>query len=492
MSFPSEPDRDEPARVVGTRWFDRAVGLVVAAVAGAAATLLWFAVASDAMTEGQAPAEGFLLGVWRVFYDSHAPAPRILVSAVALAFLLAAGVALLERRTLRKSRRSLNRRTTPLAPRIVMASNRGVFAGPVTVTVLIPAHNEEALLPTTLSTLLAQSHRPERVIVVADNCTDSTVAIARAHGVEVFESVGNSQKKAGALNQVLEQLLPQQGDNDIVMVVDADTSLDAGFLDAAVVRFTNDRALMAIGGLFYGEEGFGLLGQFQRNEYIRYSRQIARRRGQVFVLTGTASMFRPRALRMVAESRGVTIPGTPGDVFDTAALTEDNELTIALKSLGALMISPAQCSVVTELMPTLPMLWVQRLRWQRGALENIGAYGVTPATLRYWAQQLGIGYSVIALGAFLLLLLLTALSVSTWIWFLFWLGLGSVFIAERVVTVWHGGWRARLLALALIPELCYDVFLDSVYIKGIIDITLGKQAAWELVAPSTHESMKVA
>ena len=40
----------------------------------------------------------------------------------------------------------------------------------------------------------------------------------------------------------------------------------------------------------------------------------------------------------MAESRGTLIPGRRGDVYDTAALTEDNELTIALKSLGALMM----------------------------------------------------------------------------------------------------------------------------------------------------------
>ncbi|MEB0303377.1 glycosyltransferase family 2 protein, partial [Mucilaginibacter sp. 5C4] len=108
----------------------------------------------------------------------------------------------------------------------------------------------------------------------------------------------------------------------------------------------------------------------------------------------------------------------------TYALTEDNELTLALKSLGGLITSPTQCTVVTELMPTLPALWQQRLRWQRGALENIGTYGLTPATLRYWAQQLGIGYSVIALTSFLSLMVLTLLAVSTWIWFPFWLCLG--------------------------------------------------------------------
>src|SRR5690606_38278357 len=133
------------------------------------------------------------------------------------------------------------------------------------------------------------SHRPERVIVVADNCSDATVALARHEGVEVFETQGNVDKKAGALNQALRAVLPSRGENDVVMVMDADTTLDAGFLAAAVNDFTRDRALMAVGVLFYGEEGGGLLGQLQRNEYIRYSREIRRRRGRVFILTGTAS-----------------------------------------------------------------------------------------------------------------------------------------------------------------------------------------------------------
>jgi cellulose synthase/poly-beta-1,6-N-acetylglucosamine synthase-like glycosyltransferase len=271
------------------------------------------------------------------------------------------------------------------------------------------------------------------------------------------------------------------GDNDVVMVMDADTVLNDGFLEAAAARFTGDRALMAVGGLFYGEEGEGLLGQFQRNEYHRYAREVSRRRGRPFVLTGTASLFRPRALRTVAASRGHSIPGRHGDVYDTTALTEDNELTIALKSLGGLMVSPAQCSVVTEVMPSWRTLWAQRLRWQRGALENLGAYGVLPQTFRYWAQQLGIGYGVVALLGYAILIVITVLALDYWVWFPFWMGIGAVFTAERVVTVWKGGWRARLLAVTLLPELLYAAFLNVVFVKGVLDISLGRQASWKHV-----------
>jgi poly-beta-1,6-N-acetyl-D-glucosamine synthase len=327
---------------------------------------------------------------------------------------------------------------------------------------------------------------------VADNCTDRTVDVARAAGVEVVETVGNVHKKAGALNQVLTRLLPGQKDNDLVMVMDADTVLDDGFLAGAVRRMTEDRALMAIGGLFYGEEGHGLIGQFQRNEYTRYARDLRRRRGRVFVLTGTATVFRPRALRCVARERGRSLPGVPGDVYDTVVLTEDNEITLALKSLGALVLSPGECTVVTEVMPGWGALWKQRLRWQRGALENLGAYGMRGQTLRYWAQQIGIGYGVLALAGYLVLIAVMALALDEWVWFPFWMGMGALFAAERVISVWRGGWRARLLAACLLPELAYAMFLDVVYLKGVLDIALGRQAAWEHVVQAAPTLERVA
>ena len=461
--------------------FHRAVGLIIIGIAVFAAALLWWAVATGDRNVGAAPNNGVIFGIWKVVYVSQAPPPRVLLAAVAMAVLFAAGVALLERRIANRARRSQDRSGLPLAPKVIMAATLGVYAGPVRVTVLIPAHNEEASLPLTLSSLQSQSVPPVRIIVVCDNCTDGTAEVARTAGAEVFASVDNTQKKAGALNQALAAVLPGQGDNDVVMMMDADTALDDGFLETAVQRMTDDRALMAIGGLFYGEEGSGLIGQFQRNEYIRYARDMRRRRGKVFVLTGTASVFRPVALRTVAESRGRSIPGTHGDVYDTAALTEDNELTIALKSLGALMISPAGCTVVTEVMPTWRQLWAQRLRWQRGALENLGAYGTTPQTFRYWAQQLGIGYGVIALSAYFVLIALMVLSLDRWVWFTFWIGIGLVFLVERVATVWRGGWPARLLGLTLFPELFFAAYLNVVYLKGIADISLGRTAGWNHV-----------
>jgi len=350
--------------------------------------------------------------------------------------------------------------------------------GEVRITILVPAHNEEFSLPVTLAALKQQTRAPDRVIVVADNCTDRTVQIAEEMGYEAIESVDNVHKKGGALNQALALVLPDCDASDVIMIMDADTSLSPRFLEVGGQRLADDPELTAVGGVFYGEDGQGLIGQFQRNEYTRYSLQIRSRHGRVFVLTGTATMFRADALLDVAAARGVFIPGDTGNVYDTAALTEDNELTLALKSLGATMVSPIECMVTTEIMPTWRDLWTQRKRWQRGALENLSAYGITRATIRYWGQQVGIGYGTVALNLAILLMLITVLAVDQWIWFPFWVIVGLIFVAERVITVWRGGWKARLLAAALFPELAYDVFLQVVFVKCLFDIALAKRTTW--------------
>jgi cellulose synthase/poly-beta-1,6-N-acetylglucosamine synthase-like glycosyltransferase len=352
---------------------------------------------------------------------------------------------------------------------------------PLRLTVLVPAHDEALTIAATLRSLWDQTRPPEKVVVIADNCTDDTARIAREHRAQVFETIANHEKKAGALNQALSKMFPSIDERDVVMIMDADSIIVPNFLEVGMARLAEAPALIAVGGLFGGEPGAGMVGQLQRNEYTRYQRTIARRRGRVFVLTGTASLFRAYALKAVADSRGELIPGDPGHVYDTLAMTEDNEMTMALKSLGAKMVSPMQCQVVTELMPNWRALWRQRSRWQRGALENIGAYGFTRATARYWGQQLGIGYGTIALNAYLLLMTVTLLSADGFEIIWFWAILGMIFVVERVVTVWPAGWRARLIALPLFIEIAYDLFLQAVYVKSLIDIASGRSAGWNYV-----------
>jgi len=348
-------------------------------------------------------------------------------------------------------------------------------------TVLVPAHDEEAVLGATLDSLADQVRPPDRVLVIADNCSDATVEVARGRGVEVVETVDNGDKKAGALNQQLARLLPTADVDDVVLVMDADSTINPDFLEVALGLLERDPDLIAVGGLFYGEGGGRLVGQFQRNEFTRYQRIVARKLNRVFVLTGTASVIRNYALRAVAEARGTLIPGTQGQVYDTLALTEDNELTLALKTLGARLTSPPQCRVTTEVMTSWRDLWRQRLRWHRGALENLGAYGPTRATALYWTQQTALAYGVVALWSYLLMLVITLLAADSIRWSPFWITIGIVFLVERLVTVWAVGWRGRLLAAPIFVELVYALFLQVCFVTSIVQMATGREAGWNYV-----------
>jgi cellulose synthase/poly-beta-1,6-N-acetylglucosamine synthase-like glycosyltransferase len=343
------------------------------------------------------------------------------------------------------------------------------------VVALIPAHNEEASIAAAVGGLSAQTHRPDRVVVVADNCTDQTARVAAGCGAEVLVTTGNVDKKAGALNQALELVLPTLPDDAYVLVTDADSTLVPDFLEAALEEF-DDPNVGAVGGVFHGEPGGGMLGLLQRMEYARYARDL-RRTDNVWVLTGTATVHRAGALRLVAASRGAALPGRRGDVYDRAALTEDMEITLAVKALGYRISSPDACVVLTEVMPTWPALFRQRVRWQRGALENLRSYGVSRITVPYLGQQALMAVGMLAMGLYL--------SYALW-WFAgdglrvsaFWLAVGLVFLTERVVTVWGMGWRQRAVAAVMLLEWAYDIFLQSVLVRAALESVLRRPEVW--------------
>lgn len=354
----------------------------------------------------------------------------------------------------------------------------GSSAGPARVTVIIPAHNEQGTLPTTLASLREQVFTVDRIVVVADNCSDLTADVARQAGCAVLETRGNTGRKAGALNQALARLLPASDHRDLFLIMDADTHLSTGFIASAAQLLNSDSEVAAVGGVFAGDARPGILAQLQRNEFARYARQVSARRGRVFVLTGTASLFRAEALELVAAHRGSLLPGTRGKVYEEAAITEDNELTLALKALGAHVVSPRECSVRTETMPTLSTLWTQRLRWQRGALDNLSDYGVRAATTRYWIQQWGLAYGSIALPTSLVALFVVPLVVGQWALLPFWVAVAALFSVERGLTAWDTGWRGRMLAFSLIPEIAYDLFLQACFVRALSGMVTSRDLEW--------------
>src|SRR3954452_10245649 len=92
----------------------------------------------------------------------------------------------------------------------------------VRVVALVAAHNEEASIAATVTALLAQERRLDRIVVMADNCSDGTARVARAAGAEVVELSENQHRKSGALNAGFALL---ENDADLLVTVDADTVL---------------------------------------------------------------------------------------------------------------------------------------------------------------------------------------------------------------------------------------------------------------------------
>ncbi len=353
------------------------------------------------------------------------------------------------------------------------------------VIAIIPAYNEELSIVKTIEGLRDQSRHAVEIIVLADNCTDETVGLALAEGVSVVETVGNSAGKAGGLNFLLAQLLPMLDEKDCILVMDADTVLSPRFIEATVRQLTiqTERPIGGVGGIFLADDDeWNLVRQLQANEYTRYRRRLGRRKGRALVLTGTGTIFLVKVLREVAASRiagRLPDPGKGRAVYDVSALTEDNELSICIKSLGYRILSPKQCTVATAMMPTWFSLYKQRRRWQRGALENLIAHRVNRHTAPYIARQLMTYLGVFFLPFYLYTLTISLVTNSN-INFLqpLWILVALVYVFEQTFSVRKGGWRAILLSLSVLPELALNIFLDVVYIASFDGALFAEDEAW--------------
>ncbi|WP_078897691.1 glycosyltransferase family 2 protein [Streptomyces rimosus] len=89
---------------------------------------------------------------------------------------------------------------------------------PQSVSLVIPAHNEETSIAETIRSCRAQTYPIDQIIVVADNCSDKTAEIARRMGVVVIEGQGGS--KALAQNLALPRIT-----SDALVALDGDATL---------------------------------------------------------------------------------------------------------------------------------------------------------------------------------------------------------------------------------------------------------------------------
>jgi cellulose synthase/poly-beta-1,6-N-acetylglucosamine synthase-like glycosyltransferase len=349
------------------------------------------------------------------------------------------------------------------------------------VVVIVPAHNEAGQLPGTIASLRQQTRMPDEVIVVSDNSTDDTIAVARGLGVTVMATVNNQARKAGAINQALSQILRAEDPDFFILVMDADTELSPQWIETAARELAgNPRA--AVGGTYLGlpagsdpEAGLarrvhlGVVRQLQLNEFERASRLQGRKRpSSVWCLSGTGTMARASMFRAIARERGRTLPGRPGEVYDSGSSTEDFEITLAARTLGYKGVIPYGCDSLTEVMPTLRAWFRQRLRWQFGTLESLLEYGFTRVTWGWkgWTRQAL--FHLRFLTQFLLWFILADALVTSGATFPpFIVACLAVVYAERLISVWRAGWRGRLLAALLVPEFMYGVSEGAYLVASI-------------------------
>ena len=317
--------------------------------------------------------------------------------------------------------------------------------------VLIPAHNEEEQIGAAIESVLAQSYRSHLVVVVADNCTDRTVEIARRYPVEVMETVDNGDRKAGALNQAW---LRYCQDARFVVTMDADTVLDERCIERMRWQMSTEQRIGGICGRPLNKvppSGMSvwntLLWHLLALDFAAYDQTLVRRKYSTEVLGGFGSLFRNSALRDVARKHG-----TP---WATDSIVEDYRLSLHLREANwEIRVSP-DARAYTDTPVTLRALWRQRLRWSGGTFQEMVRAGWQPWTRRNWIAYGGVLFGVVlrlvGVFAWALILALDLPLQLSWFWALPFAvaALDGVAVAARMR---HSTWLDYLLALMVLPR----------------------------------------
>ncbi len=114
-----------------------------------------------------------------------------------------------------------------IAMAFLPARKQAAIAQParVRMAILMPAHNEASGIADVLDNLQPCLTPEDQLLVVADNCTDSTASIARAHGATVIERFHETLRGKGfALDFGMQHLAANPP--DVVIIIDADCKVE--------------------------------------------------------------------------------------------------------------------------------------------------------------------------------------------------------------------------------------------------------------------------
>jgi len=203
-----------------------------------------------------------------------------------------------------------------------------------------------------VSCLLARAAEQSRAAV--DDCsTDRTGAIARSCGVEVLTAKQNQGSKARAINLAIPEIK-----EDLMVIVDADTTLATNALHKLMHAFSDTKVMVACGMVHSRNHG-SIWEKSRYAEYLCTQYIVKRAQGNarmVLVASGCFSCFRTEWLK---DAGG----------FPERTMAEDMDLTWSaiIDGYRVALVMNAHCTV------TDPQDWKtykgQLLRWYRGFMQ---------------------------------------------------------------------------------------------------------------------------
>ncbi|MBU4271137.1 MAG: glycosyltransferase [Planctomycetes bacterium] len=223
--------------------------------------------------------------------------------------------------------------------------------------VLIPAHDEQLVIEHTLQAIIPTLSAADRVLVVADNCTDRTAELARRAGAEVVERNDPPRRGKGyALQRGFRHLADDPP--DVVVAIDADCLPEPGAIDLlAHCAWREHRPVQAR----------NLTDRRLANGPIEAVSILANR---------VTNLVRPLGLmRLGAPCRmtgtGMAIPWPLVKEADPAGgnLVEDMQLGIDLALRGHLPLFCPEAGVSSAMPESYRAFASQRTRWEHGHLR---------------------------------------------------------------------------------------------------------------------------
>lgn len=228
---------------------------------------------------------------------------------------------------------------------------------------LVPAHNEKLLIDRCVHSLFAQAYPREAlsIVVIADNCSDETSALALAAGARVLErSTSVDHGKSHAIRWALKELTD---DFDAMVIIDADSVVDPDF--ARMLAMTPGLRTVAV------QAYDGLNNEFE-NALTRLAGVLTRARYHVALRIKSAAR-----LSCPLTGNGIAVGREVLERFGWSpqTVTEGWELYVSLTLAGVHCVYCPGARVEAQETRELGQSQSQRARWAAGRMHVLRLYG---------------------------------------------------------------------------------------------------------------------